>query len=57
MRLRSFLCLCFRIFLRRFLTTLAIHTPFLRHQGTDGCSPEYLPTKESGYPRRERFQK
>lgn len=27
MRRRSFLCLCFRIFFRRFLTTLAIHTP------------------------------
>ena len=29
MRLRSFLCLCFRIFLRRFLTTLDIHAPYL----------------------------
>ena len=29
MRRRSFLCLCFRIFFRRFLTTLAIHTPSL----------------------------
>ena len=27
MRRRSFLCLCFRIFFRRFFTTLAIQTP------------------------------
>ncbi len=36
MRRRSFLCLCFRIFFRRFLTTLAIHTPW------------FLPRAESG---------
>ena len=40
MRRRSFLCLCFRIFFRRFLTTLAIHTPsFLPQAEAGNCSP------------------
>ena len=40
MRRRSFLCLCFRIFFRRFLTTLAIHTPsVLPHAEAGNVSP------------------
>ncbi len=39
MRRRSFLCLCFRIFFRRFFTTLAIHTPsFLPQAETGNCT-------------------
>ena len=49
MRWRSFLCLCFRIFLRRFLTTLAIHTPFVSPGAWRGStSPPATPVH--GYP-------